>query len=37
MVALRLRHRDYEVLALALDTTSARLQQLAAKAEPHPA
>jgi len=34
--APRLRHGDYEVLALALNTTPARLQQLAAKAELHP-
>jgi len=34
--APRLRHGDYEVLALALNTTPARLQQLAAKAKPRP-
>ncbi len=32
---LRLRGGDYQVLALALDTTPVRLQQLAAQAEPH--
>ena len=34
--APRLRHGDYEVLALALNTTPARLQQLAAQAKPRP-
>ena len=33
--ALRLRHGDYQVLALALDTP-ARLHQLAAQADPRP-